>query len=106
MIKKRLLLMLAVDIQQQRGKLAQSRDRRGLVVDVETISFVERYLTPDDELTRFGVEAEPFEMAAEIHFENGFHDGPAFSGTHHFRRRLGSGKQSECVHDDGFSGTR
>jgi hypothetical protein len=105
MIKQRLLFVLAVDVQQERRELAQNRDRRRLIVDVNPISLVRRDFTADDDFVRFGVKSEPLKFSAQIELEVRFNDRPAFAGADHFRRGLGSRKQAERVDDDGFSGS-
>jgi len=57
-------------------------------------------------LQLIGIESEPLEFECQIRFEDGFDDCPAFTAANHFARGLGSGKQAQRVHNDGFAGTR
>src|SRR5262249_10816577 len=105
MVKQRLLLVLPMDIQQERSEFAQSRHCSRLIVDVNAISFVRRNLAPNDDFSAFGIEPEPVEVRSQIHIEDGFNDGAVFAGADHFGGSLRSGQQSEGVHDDRFSGS-
>src|SRR5262245_47441916 len=107
MIQQSLLFMLAVDVQQERRELAQSRHSAGLVVDVHAVAYVRRYFTADNELMvlhTLGVQAEPVEFDMQVRFEDGFDNRATLSGADHFRRRFRSCQECEGVNDDGFAG--
>src|SRR5262249_11298845 len=105
MVKQRLLLVLPVNIQQERSQFTQSRHCSRLIVDVNAISVVRRNLAPNDEFRAFAIESKPIEVRTHIHFEDGFNDVPALSGANHSSGRLRSRQQSKSVHDDRFSGS-
>jgi len=105
-VQKRLLFVLSMDVQEQRGKIAQSRHCARLVIDEDTISFVRRDLPANDQFALLGIQTELFEFRAQIGLKNCFDNGSAFAGAHHLRRSFRAGKQAQSINDNGFSGSR
>ena len=66
-IEERLLLALAVNVDEKRAQVPQQGERRQLVVDVDFVAPARRHLAADDDLV--GVAA--FEVDA-CRFEQGF----------------------------------
>src|SRR5262249_45441982 len=105
-IEKRLLLVLAMDVQKQGSQLPQGRDGARLVINVDPVSFVRRNFTSNYNFVTFGIQTKTIERTLKIRLEDCFDDGTSLPRSHHFRRGFSSSKQSERVNDHRFSSAR
>ena len=103
-MEQRLLLMLTVNVEEQRRKITQRGYRCGLVIDVDAIPFIGGNLPANDDIASFGIQPQALQSICQVCFENGFHNGSSFTGADHFSGSFGSSEESKCINDDGFSG--
>ena len=105
--EEKLLVVLAVDISQVQGQIAEQRYRRRTAGNKSPRFSARQHLTFNEQFAVFDLETGRFEDPAHpgavADFENAGDARPFFTRADHLGRRPSTEQKPESIHHDGFS---